>query len=85
MTDLEKIKKCVFAVSKLAAPKVSIADIIIESDRYDDGDDFLRIIIEVEHSELANDAEYEALLEAVEQAVGEIDRRYPSVRFSDAA
>jgi hypothetical protein len=85
MADLAEIKERVVSATTAAAAKVGIADIILEVDRDEDGDDFLRVIIEVKHGERAKDADYEAWLEAIEKAVGEIDDRYPSVRFSDAA
>jgi hypothetical protein len=85
MADLDTIKERVVGATKAAADKVGIADIILEIDHDDDGDDFLRVIIEVKHSDRATDTDYEAWLEAIEKAVGEVDSRYPSVRFADAA
>ena len=85
MADLDTIKERVIGATRAAAAKVGIADITLEIDHDDDGDDFLRVIIQVKHSDRATDADYEAWLEAIEQAVGEVDRRYPSARFADAA
>lgn len=85
MTDLEAIKEKVVSATRAAEAKVGIADIILETDRDDDGDDFLRVIIEVKHADRATEADYELWLEAIETAVREVDARYPSVRFADAA
>jgi len=85
MADLDIIKEKVLDASKAAEAKVGISDITLEVDHDDDGDDFLRVIIQVKHSERATDADFEAWLEAIEKAVGEVDTRYPSVRFADAA
>jgi hypothetical protein len=85
MADLETIKERVIGATRAAEAKVGIADIILELKKDDDGDDFLRVIIEVKHSDRATEADFEAWLEQIENAVGEIDTRYPSVRFADAA
>lgn len=85
MADLDTIKERVVGATRAAEAKVGITDITLQVDHDDDGDDFIRVIIEVKHSERATDADYEAWLEAIEKAVGEVDSRYPSVRFADAA
>jgi len=85
MADLDTIKERVVGATRAAEAKVGIADITLEVDHDDDGDDFLRVIIEVKHSDRATEADYEAWLEQIEKAVSEIDSRYPSVRFADAA
>ena len=85
MADLDRIRERVVGATRGAEDKVGISDITLEIDRNEDGDDFLRVIIEVKHSDRGTDADYEAWLEAIEQAVGEVDDRYPSVRFADAA
>lgn len=85
ISDLSTIKERVVDAAKAAEEKVGIADVILEVDRDDEGVDFLRVIIEMKHSEKASEADFEAWLEAIESAVGEVDERYPSVRFADAA
>lgn len=85
IADLSTIKERVVNATRAAEAKVGIADVILEVDRDDEGTDFLRVIIEVKHSDRANEADFEAWLEAIEGAVGEVDERYPSVRFADAA
>jgi hypothetical protein len=85
MADLDTIKERVVGATRAAEAKVGIADITLEVDHDDDGNDFLRVIIEVKHSDRATQADFETWLEQIEKAVGEVDSRYPSVRFADAA
>jgi hypothetical protein len=85
MADLEAIKERVVGATRGVEAKVGIDNITLEVDRDDYGDDLLRVIIKVKHSDRATEADYEAWLEQIEKAVSEIDSRYPSVRFADAA
>ena len=51
----------------------------------EDDEEFLRVELLVRLPTKNVDSELEALLERIEEAVGAIDSRYPSVRFLDAA
>jgi len=43
------------------------------------------VILEMKSFDGLSDADLAAVIEAIERAVGELDERYPSVRFADAA
>ncbi len=62
-----------------------VNDIVLEADRDDEGTDFLRVVLEMKAIDDVDDSELEALIESIEKAVGDVDERYPSVRFADAA
>jgi hypothetical protein len=49
------------------------------------GTDFVRVIVQVKNVDNAVDADFEALLGAIERTVGAVEDRTPSVRFLDAA
>lgn len=83
--DLETIRGRVVEAANAEPRNVDVADIVVEADRDDEGADFLRVIVQIKHGAKAEDRDLEALLEAIEGAVGAIDERYPSVRFADAA
>lgn len=83
--DLGTLKKQVLEAAKRPSIKAQIEDVLLEPDRDDDGADFLRVLVQVKHSPPPADEDLEDLLEAIEDAVSEIDERYPSVRFADAA
>ena len=57
----------------------------IETDLDEFGDEFLRVVVKLKPTERDIDAELEAALERIEEAVALLDSRYPSVRFLDAA
>ncbi|PXA85855.1 hypothetical protein DMC25_09055 [Caulobacter sp. D4A] len=84
-TDLETIKGRVVEATKAAQGHLAIDDVVIEAARNDDGSDFLRVVVQIKHSDKTEDRDLEALLEAIEDAVSAVDERYPSVRFADAA
>ena len=83
--ELADIKETVLKATAVAAAKAGVADIVLESDRDDGGTEFLRVLVELKPGKSPPNEDLEALLEAIEDAVGAIDDRYPSVRFPDAA
>jgi hypothetical protein len=83
--DLDTLKRRILEAAKESAVADQVEEILLEADRDDEGNDFLRVIVQVKDSEDTSDADFEALLESIESAVGAVDERYPSVRFADAA
>lgn len=59
-------------------------DVSVEAGQDLDGYDFLRVLIRLPKRVVA-DATLEELLESIEDSVAEIDERYVSVRFEEAA
>ena len=84
-SDLATLKERVIEATKASRSSVKIEDVVLESDRDDEGTDFLRVLVQVNPSEKTADADLETLLEAIEDAISAVDERYPSVRFLDAA
>jgi len=84
-TDLATLRERVLEATKTSPVGSQVEDIALESGQDEEGTDFLRVIVQVKQSSEAVDADFEALLETIEGAVGALDERYPSVRFSDAA
>lgn len=83
--DLDTLKRQVLVATKEFAVAEQVEDIFLEPDRDDEGNDFLRVVVQVKDLGDTADADFEALLELIESAVASIDERYPSVRFADAA
>ena len=83
--DLATLKERVLETAKGSAVSAQVEDVLLESDSDGEGTAFLRVVVQLKDTAQAVDADLEALLEAIEGAVGAIDERYPSVRFSDAA
>jgi hypothetical protein len=84
-TDLATLKERVLEATRKSAVAAQIKDVVLESDRDDEGTDFLRVIVQLKDVKAPVEADFEALLEIIEKTVETIDERYPSVRFSDAA
>jgi hypothetical protein len=83
--ELPRLREAVAETARATPIGEDIAEITLESAKDDEGTDFLRVVIHLKRMDDNADSDLEALLEAIEDAVGKIDDRYPSVRFSDAA
>jgi hypothetical protein len=79
------LKERVLEAARQSAVAAQVEDIALEPDCDDDGTDFLRVVVSVTNNDRREDAGFEELLETVEQVVGDVDERYPRVRFADAA
>lgn len=84
-SDLSELKERVLDTAKKSPVGPQVQAVELEADRDDQGADFLRVTIQLKNGGKAKDADLEALLESIEDAVGAVDERYPSVRFADAA
>jgi hypothetical protein len=84
-SDLETLKQRVLEAAKRSTVAAQVEDIALEPDRDEEGTDFLRVVVQMKNIGHTVDADFEELLEAIEKTVGDVDERYPSVRFSDAA
>lgn len=63
----------------------AVQDVQVEPAIDEDNDSFLRVELQVRLPDRDVDAELEALLEKIEEAIAAVDERYASVRFLDAA
>lgn len=83
--ELAEIQKSVSAAARKGALDSLIRAINVEADMDENDDEFLRVEIALVPTDKDIDAELEAAIERVEDAVAAVDDRYPSVRFLDAA
>jgi uncharacterized protein (UPF0335 family) len=83
--DISTLRDLVFAAMRKSPLARQVKDVVLEADQDSEGDDFIRVILKVTSLDLAKDSDLEALIETVEQTVGDLDDRFPSVRFADAA
>ena len=84
-TDLATLKRLVIETAKKSPVGEKVEGVELESDRDDEGTDFLRVMIRLRNSDKSDDQFLADMLQAIESIVGEHDERYPSVRFLDAA
>jgi hypothetical protein len=83
--DLTRLRERILETARRSAVGRQVEDVALEPDRSEDGGDFLRVVVRLKPNGDTDDAGFEALLEAIEDTVGSLDDRYPSVRFSEAA
>lgn len=83
--DLDTLRERVLDAARRSPVWAQVEDIDLEPDRDNDGTDFLRVVVRLRDLDRPEDSRFEELLETIEQVVGDIDERYPSVRFADAA
>ena len=84
-SDLDSLKLRVLEAARESAVADQVEDVSLEVGRDDEGNPFLRVVVQVKSCVDKADADFEALLESIESTVGAVDERYPSVRFADAA
>ena len=84
-TDLATLRERVRELTRASPVAPHVEDVVIESDWDNEGSDFLRVKIKLFDSENINVRDLESLLKNIEDVIGKIDERYPSVRFLDAA
>jgi hypothetical protein len=72
-TDLDTLKRRVLEAAMQSAVAAQIEDVVLESDRDEEGTDFLRVVVQVKTLDDTLDADFEELLEAIESAVGAVD------------
>lgn len=74
------------AVADLAKKKLpnKIESVVVEPAESDEGDEYLLVSVKLSTSDVDDEA-LEDLLEDIEREVANLDDRYPSVRFLDAA
>lgn len=83
--ELADIQKNVSDAARKGSLATLIRDVLVEPDKDEFDDEFLRVEIKLGRTEKDIDSELEAVIERVEEAVAAVDDRYPSVRFLDAA
>jgi hypothetical protein len=62
-----------------------LRNVVVEADTDETGSDFLRIVLETMPLDGVSDEDLEAVVRSIEIDLSEVDDRFPSVRFSDAA
>lgn len=83
--SLDHLHEVVLAAARRGPLGENVTDVSIEPALDEDDEAFLRILVDWRPPDHNVDAELEALLEAIEEAIAARDARYASVRFLDAA
>jgi hypothetical protein len=83
--DFSVLKQAISDVIQKSAIGARVTDVVLEADRDDEGEDFLRVILEVKPLDDVANPDLAAVVESIEKTIGDLDDRFPSVRFADAA
>lgn len=62
-----------------------LRDVVLEFDDSNSDDDLIRVIIELDSLGEASDDELAALISSIENSFTNVDERFPSIRFAEAA
>ena len=84
-TDLETLRQVVIDTAKKSPVGENVQDVSLEPAQDSEGGEYLRVMIRMKSIDGADRPMRVKLIEFIEDAVGELDERYPSVRFPDAA
>jgi len=84
-TSVEDLESIVSDTIRGGALAKDIQEVRVEPGVDADGNEILRVLVQMKREQEDTDEELESLLEKIEAAILEIDERYPSVRFLDAA
>jgi len=82
--DVQTLKRAVLVAADRTALNGLIENIELEPAQDEWGSDFLRVKLRMKHLDGIDDLELVNLKRAIQDDVGDIDERFPSVRFSDA-
>jgi hypothetical protein len=83
--ELSTIRESIQQAVRKSALGNRVRDISLEADHDNYGSDFLRVLLELDSLDGVSHENMLALITSIEDSVIDLDERYPSVRFSDAA
>jgi len=72
-------------ISRSSAPGPQIRRVDVEAEADAEGDAYLRVSLEFDHTDDLEWDNVEPLVRSIEDAVAVVDDRFPSVHFADAA
>ena len=83
--ELDDLKIRIAGLAKKSAVGGRLRDVLVEASDDGEAGDFLRILIELDDLQHVKVEEVEPLIKSIEVAVAQLDDRFPSVRFGEAA
>jgi hypothetical protein len=85
VSELSDLRARIIKIAKKSTIGGRVQDVIVESDDYGDGTDFLRVSVQLRNIDTITVEDVEPLVKSIEDVVAKLDDRFPSVRFSEAA
>jgi hypothetical protein len=81
--DLSELRDRIVDLARDTAVGKLVESVAVEADEDDGG--FLRVIFQMKDIEKVKAEEVQPLVRSIEDLVAEVDERFPSVRFAEAA
>ena len=85
LAELSELETLASDVAKKSAVASHIHGVSLEADQTEFGGDFLRVVFSVQNIGDIADEELLDLMHSVQDALSDVDERFPSVRFAEAA
>ncbi len=85
LANLTELRGLIFEIAKRSQVGERVQDVTVEADDYGEGTEYLRVQVQLENLENVRSNDVDPLVQSIEERVAEIDDRFPSVRFSEAA
>ena len=83
--DIADLRGRIEKISKSSALGARIRQVGVEAKTDAEGDAFLRVSLQLDHTDDLEWDSVEPLIRSIEDAVAAVDDRFPSVYFADAA
>jgi hypothetical protein len=84
-SDLSELQSRISDIVERSSLRKRARGVSVEAEESIEGGDFLRVIVKLKGSEKLRYRQVAPLLKSIEQSVAEVDERFPSVRFREAA
>ena len=85
VADLTDLQRRITKLVRSSPIGGRVRNVSIEAEDEGAGGSFLRVVVEMTDLENLAEEEAEPVVQSIENAVEEVDERFPSVRFADAA
>jgi hypothetical protein len=84
LTDFSELEGRIAEIIQQSTGKRAV-DVSIEAEEYVEGPGFLRVVVKIKGSQRLNHKKVAPLVDTIRETVGQVDERFPSVRFQEAA
>ncbi len=83
--EISELKRRVEAIAMKSNLAPRIRQVEIDSDEDPEGGPYLRVLLQLDHTDDLEWNEVEPLVRSIEDSVAAVDERFPSVYFADTA
>lgn len=85
LADLTDLRGLIFEIAKKSRIGKRVQSVTVEADDYGEDTEYLRVQFHLDDLDEVGPKDLNSLVESIEEKVAEVDDRFPSVRFAEAA